>query len=336
MREWRYLERRRKLVLATALVAAVLLVLALLSPSRLDIVESEDGVASSGLTPRSSTPLSPLSSQPAAARAEKSAAKPDEGSGEHNLAAAANSSNTHNGTLADLPTESAHSPAPSSNAATVTEDDNQVEQPSDWCFYAWTAPPEHEAPPQEYFVSSDATVVWNGSRSVRLETTVPGFSLNVMWQAVDAAPYRNSRIRVSAHVRSTGYATQVFVRTLEASKPYLVLEGDRVPGFQPYNQWTGGTFDWTPTAVVLDVPSNADTLALGGVVYNGGALWLDDVRVDSADEETTPPQNRSLGLQPIVIVIDPVQTLDTPNNLDFELTSRGAAQCKASRLGGTG
>ncbi len=319
------------MVLAAALVAAVLLIVALLSPPHLDIVESEDGVASSALTPPSSTSLSPASSQPAAARAEKSATHPYGRSAEPDGTATASSSSALSGKLAGLPTESAFSPVPSRGAATATESDEQVELPSDWCFYAWTAPQEHLAPPQKYFAWSDSAVVWNGSRSVRLDTTQYGFAFNAIWQAVDAKPFRHSRIRVSARVRSASYATKFFVRTLEEAKPEVVLEGDRVPGFQPYNQWTGGTLDWTPVEIVLDVPSNADTLVYGSVMYNsGGPLWLDDVSVDSVNEKSTLTQNRSMSLQPAVMAIDPSESIDVPTNLDFEVTDRGGpARCKA-------
>jgi hypothetical protein len=331
MRGWRHLDRRRNLVLAAALVAAVLLIVALLSPPHVDIVEDDDGVASSGLAPPSSTSFSRLSSQPAGARAEKSTTNPHGSSGPDNVAAAESSSSAHGGPFVDLPTEPAFSPAPSSDAATVPEGDEQIEQPSDWCFFARTAPQEHLAPRQQYFAWSDSAVVWNGSRSVRLDTTQYGFAFNVMWQAVDATPFRDSRIRVSARVRSASYATKFFVRTLETGKPEVVLEGDRVPGFQPYNQWTGGTLDWTPVEIVLDVPANADMLVYGGVMYNsGGPFWLDDVGVDRVDEKSTLTRNLSMFLQPAIVVIDPYETLDVPTNLDFEVTDRGAAaRCKA-------
>ena len=44
-----------------------------------------------------------------------------------------------------------------------------------------------------------------------------------------------------------------------------------------------GTHDWTPFAIVLDVPMQAEQLVGGLLLGGAGTLWADDLMIDTVD-----------------------------------------------------
>jgi len=66
------------------------------------------------------------------------------------------------------------------------------------------------------------------------------------------------------------------------------------------------TMDWQRCEVVLDVPAEAQAIALGALLIGEGEAWVSDFNVETveADVDTTDDWERSLP--------------DRPQNLDFE------------------
>src|SRR5690349_1746116 len=96
------------------------------------------------------------------------------------------------------------------NAAefTATADDLK-ERPLGWCFRTrsgredWLAVSPPGEPPHQ--LRSDSRVVWNGARSAWLGTEATAdFRANtdIMWQTIDAAPFRGARIELSAQLQN--------------------------------------------------------------------------------------------------------------------------------------
>ena len=207
---------------------------------------------------------------------------------------------------------------------TSSRDDPQdeVERPAEWCFRAAVGSNRRFGPlfetRERHFFASDSGDVWNGSRAVTLGTNGFGINTDVMWQAVDAAPYRGSRVKVSARVRSTGYGAYLFLGfrdvlsndvALANKQQHLLIQNNQVP------------VAWTPFEVDLDVPSDAVLIYYGAAIYNGGQLWVDDLYVEGGEriEQSVPtqPSNSS----PVIVPLDPSQFLAAPSNLDFEITN---------------
>jgi hypothetical protein len=212
--------------------------------------------------------------------------------------------------------------APSSSDGTEV-----TERPDQWCLTpgyeaggAWhhlqTA---DEGTTAEYFLGSDSAVVWSGSRSVALRTNPSRPNSAVVWQAVDATPYRGSRIKLSAHMSRTPHEASLFLRVDNAEGP-------------PEVKWAFGEAwleqqspqMWTNVAVVLDVPDWAVVLYYGAAIHHGGSLWLDDVRLEKVDKQSltepsspTRPSIHTPTFWPFV----PRALLPAPSNLDFESTT---------------
>jgi len=95
----------------------------------------------------------------------------------------------------------------------------------------------------------------------------------LLFQTIRADAYRGKRVRLGARLRGEKVtALQLF---LGVEQP-----GGRIQRFfQP--QYLTGTWDWTRTEAVMDVPADAEVIALGFRL--GGPLgtgWVDEVRFD--------------------------------------------------------
>lgn len=99
-----------------------------------------------------------------------------------------------------------------------------------------------------------------------------------MWQAVDAAPYRGSRIELSAQFRDRASLVFLFLRTQRATETELVLMGA-----PPQNIAFSSLGDsWVRFPVVAVVPPDADVIVFGVAVGNRGYVRIDDYRSSPA------------------------------------------------------
>jgi C-terminal processing protease CtpA/Prc len=91
---------------------------------------------------------------------------------------------------------------------------------------------------------------------------------------LDAKEYRGKRVRVSGWLRTQDApSASFFFSVVHGEHPILERSGTLV-----------GDEDWTPFAVVVDVPSDASTLLAGLWLSGGhGAVWADDLKIDIVD-----------------------------------------------------
>lgn len=96
-------------------------------------------------------------------------------------------------------------------------------------------------------------------------------------ESFDAAPYRGKRVRISGVLRSEAVQQASF---------WMRVDGPN--GAESFDNMDGralrGTQDWTPFAIVLNVPSDAQKIFAGLLLQGGaGAVWADDLRIDVVD-----------------------------------------------------
>lgn len=101
-------------------------------------------------------------------------------------------------------------------------------------------------------------------------------------QVINAEPYRNRRVRVSMWVRTrlpekpapkmpvSQVAT--FMRIENEDATFVAYDGGASPLL--------GNTDWTRKFMVLEVPTDAFSLAFGVVVTGPGEVWIDDVLLE--------------------------------------------------------
>ncbi len=207
--------------------------------------------------------------------------------------------------------------------------DDLTEHPLGWCFRTqpdgrgpWLAVSPPGEPTHE--LRSDSRVVWNGSRSAWLGTEDrrgPHFYGDIMWQTIDATPYRGSRIEFSAQLQSRAHFVHSFLRTQRATDDQVVLiDYERMEATPQNVMWRVHSDSWARMSIVHDVPTDADVIVFGVAVYNGGYTWIDDVHVAEVPM-TTPLTNNPVGGGRIIMPLAPGRSLDVPTNLDFEATN---------------
>ncbi|HTS65104.1 MAG TPA: hypothetical protein VMH28_23935 [Candidatus Acidoferrales bacterium] len=154
--------------------------------------------------------------------------------------------------------------------------------------------------PQSYAVSTDNSVTYLGSPSVRLAPAAanpPGF-VTVMQQFLPDH-YKGKRVRFSGFVKANGVQGW-------AGLWMRIDVGNLLGGFDNMQgRPIAGTSDWTPYSVVLDVAQSATAINFGILLNGAGTVWLSGVRfevVDTAvpvtDIVKTPYEPANLGFQP--------------------------------------
>jgi hypothetical protein len=95
-------------------------------------------------------------------------------------------------------------------------------------------------------------------------------------EKIPLAAYRGKRVRVSGYLRSADATLGSF---------WLRVDGPGgVEAFDNMNDRAlSGTNDWTPFAIVLDVPEDARGLIAGLLLQGHGTMWADDLRIDVVD-----------------------------------------------------
>lgn len=119
------------------------------------------------------------------------------------------------------------------------------------------------------------------------QVPAPDLFANLM-QSVDATPWRNKRIKVTAAIRVAGAAP--------GARAQMWLRVDRPGGmgaFDNMNDRPVRSAAWADYSITADVVADAKTLNLGLMALNGATAWWDDVRLQVAGESTTltePPR----------------------------------------------
>lgn len=129
--------------------------------------------------------------------------------------------------------------------------------------------------PGAYRIGLDRTIAHQGSSSGHITArslTPEGFA--TLTQMLRADSVRGKRVRLSGFVKThdvTGSAG-------------LWLRVDGNGGMLAFDNMAArpvrGTRDWTRVSVVLDVPADADGLALGFLMQSGGEAWIDDMSLE--------------------------------------------------------
>jgi hypothetical protein len=105
------------------------------------------------------------------------------------------------------------------------------------------------------------------------ETTA---AFGILSEAIPVDSYRGKRVRVSGYLRSADTASGSF--WLRVDGPSGAESFDNM-----HDRALMGTNDWTPFAIVLDVPADAKVLVGGLLLQGHGTIWADDVRIDVVD-----------------------------------------------------
>jgi hypothetical protein len=134
------------------------------------------------------------------------------------------------------------------------------------------------AGPESYRFSVDDTTKHAGERSMRVENVGPE-PYGMVFQAIDATPYRGRTVRFAAWIRTEattgnrfGTGAGLHLQTLRRGYPRdaAAMRKNAVKG----------TTDWTRYELVLAVANDADQIEVGLNLFGGGVAWLDEATLD--------------------------------------------------------
>ena len=160
----------------------------------------------------------------------------------------------------------------------------------------------YDEPTGTYESDVDRTVSRSGKASGRLRS-VPAQTngFGALGQRFSGELYRGKRVRFSAFVRTdtvgnaAGISLRIDTQGADGKTPppliYSTIDQ------QPLRAQT----EWTPLALVVDVPADAVQVAIALLLRGGGAAWIDDVKLDVVDKSVPltamPTQPRNLGFE---------------------------------------
>ena len=130
--------------------------------------------------------------------------------------------------------------------------------------------------PTEYVVSADGSVHRDGAASLSIASKgdVPAGKFGTAMQSVPATPFRGTRVRLSADVKTEGVQGWAGL--------WMRVDGSTVRPFDNMeNRPLTGSSDWARYSIVLDVPADASMIALGTLLDGGGHVWTDDVVLET-------------------------------------------------------
>jgi len=130
-----------------------------------------------------------------------------------------------------------------------------------------------------YEADHDNVLRHRDGRTVRItrSATGPFADFGSYTFTIPGADYRGKRVRISG-----------VLRTKDASRGSFWMRVDgparEVEAFDNmHDRALVGTHDWTPFAIVLDVPMQAEQLVGGLLLGGAGTLWADDLMIDTVD-----------------------------------------------------
>lgn len=193
--------------------------------------------------------------------------------------------------------------------AVRAESSSESTQPSVW---------ELSAPSDDRFEASrDPNVTFDGKPTARLQTSVATADLASLVHSIDAEKYRGKRIR---------FATNAKIKGVQGGTGSWVRINDRWTPFRAYAdthdvQLTGDS-DWTPLAIVVDVPQDALRVYLGLSQDGPGTSWFGPVSVETVDDTvplTSRPGSRIYAGVPLACTQSPPTGSHIRQNLCYNL-----------------
>lgn len=139
--------------------------------------------------------------------------------------------------------------------------------------------------PEKFIAMKDTEVAVNGKPTARLSTSDVDAKYVSLGQTVDAESYRSKRIRFAASVKTDKIKlySGIWVR-IDGEK--IGLDGDREKlAFEnTQDHALRGDMPFTRLSIVIDVPENAHSIALGMGQDGPGTSWFGDIQFGVVDK----------------------------------------------------
>ena len=162
--------------------------------------------------------------------------------------------------------------------------------------------------PQNYEIGLDNSIFNNGKKSAfieSIESEIDGFG--TLMQTCSAKEYLGKKVKMSGFIKTEKVSNWVGM--------WLRIDPNNSPSSKYFDNMRKnpikGTTDWTKYELVLDVPTNSNSLNFGVLISGTGKVWFDDLNFEVIGNSTEKFDD-SLNIE-ISKYISP-----KPTNLDFE------------------
>lgn len=130
----------------------------------------------------------------------------------------------------------------------------------------------------KFVAGVDSTGAGRGAKFIR-NASGDATAWAALAQGISAQNYRGQRVRFSARVRTenvTNWAG-LWMRVDRGNRP--------VAFYNSMDKPIHGTTDWQPRSVVLDVPTDADTIVFGVIDSGKGQVWIESLALEPVGPE---------------------------------------------------
>ena len=131
--------------------------------------------------------------------------------------------------------------------------------------------------PENYKIGLDNSIVQNGERSAYIESTknkTNGFG--TLMQTCNTVDYSGKRIKITGYIKTENVTdwSGMWLR-IDPIKSISAEYFDNM-GNRPIK----GTTNWTKYKIVLDVPTNSNSMNFGVLLKGNGKVWIDNLNIE--------------------------------------------------------
>lgn len=151
-----------------------------------------------------------------------------------------------------------------------------------------------------YVIGIDPLVQYDDKTCVTLKAKhepISGFG--TLMQNFAANNYRRQRLRLSGMIKvdEALHGAGLWMRIDGLQQQALAFDNMQ-------DRLITGTRDWTYAAVVLNVPVEAESIALGVMLVDSGQMWLADVHIETVGADVPTTDRPALPAQPVNLTFD--------------------------------
>ncbi len=162
--------------------------------------------------------------------------------------------------------------------------------------------------PESYKIDLENSIAQNGEKSAlieSIESDINGFG--TLMQTCSAKEYLGKKVKMSGFIKTENISNWVGM--------WLRIDPIKSPSSEYFDNMRDrqikGTSNWTKYEIILDIPTNSNSMNFGVLINGTGKVWFDNLSfevVGKSTEKFNDPLNIGISNK----------LLRKPTNLDFE------------------
>ncbi|QNM84520.1 hypothetical protein H9W90_09960 [Polaribacter pectinis] len=162
--------------------------------------------------------------------------------------------------------------------------------------------------PDSYIISFDNSIFQNGEKSSYIESIEPEINgFGTLMQTCNAKEYLGKKVKMSGFIKTENISDWVGM--------WLRIDPIKSPSSEYFDNMRDkqikGTTNWTKYEIILDIPTNSNSMNFGVLIYGTGKVWFDNLSFEIVGKSTEKfNDSLNIGISN--------KLLPKPTNLDFE------------------